>query len=60
MRVQRRDLSDKCHREIIDARAAASDGGAAEWKHGALILDSLRDKGHTLVLVYELGVEERC
>ena len=45
--------------KTIDVRAAASDGGAAEWKHGALILDSLRDEGHTLVLIYELGVEER-
>ena len=54
-----RDLSDERHGETIDARAAASDGGAAEWKHGALILDSLRDEGHTLVLVYELGMEER-
>ena len=45
--------------EIIDARAVTGGGGAAEWKHKALVLESLRDKGHTLVLVYELGVEEQ-
>ena len=51
-------MSGTC--EIIDARTVTSDGGGAEWKHWVLILDSLRDEGHTLVLVYELGVEERC
>ena len=41
-------------------RAVASNSGAVEWKHGAFILGSLRDEGHTLVLVYELGMEEQC
>ena len=45
--------------EIIDARTMTSDSGGVEWKHQVLIMDSLRDEGHTLELVYEAGVEER-